>query len=236
MKILIAVIAYNEQDNIITTLKSLVNCGYDIVVIDDGSVDNTHQLVRQLGIDVIRHCVNTNNAMITVSSYLSYAHRKGYDVVCQFDGDGQHLLEELPKIIAPIQANIADYVIGSRFITKNGFQSYFFRRIGINLFSSLVTKIVGERITDITSGFRAYSPMVMEYFDVKYNSELHDTSQLLLLSYYAGARIQEVSVEMKVRAYGESEFNFPRSILYPLTGIICIIGVLIQKRKKVNGF
>ena len=232
MKVLIAVIAYNEEKNIINTLNSLLNTNYDVVVVDDGSTDETWQLVKNLGVNIIRHSVNTSNAMITVTTYLSYAYRNGYDVVCQFDGDGQHLVNELPKIILPITNNTADYVIGSRFVEKNGFQSSFIRRIGIGLFSILITKIVKTNITDATSGFRAYSPLIMEYFDVRYKSELYDTNQLLLLSHYAGARIEEVPVVMKERTYGKSEFGFLRSFLFPFQGIICILGILIQKGTK----
>lgn len=226
-KILVAVIAYNEEDNIRNTLRQLKDISYDIILIDDGSSDNTSNIAKDEGINVIRHCVNTNNAMATVSTYLSYAYRNGYDVVCQFDGDGQHIASELHKIVNPILQGEADYVIGSRFLEKKGFQSFLLRRLGIKFFSWIDSAIIGQNITDITSGFRGYSFKVCEYFDMQYRNELVDTSQLLLLSYFMGAKIKEVPVKMLPREHGVSEFTFLRSILFPLKGIVCVIGVLL---------
>lgn len=232
-KILIAIIAHNEDQNIESAIDDLKDSSceaVDIVVIDDGSIDNTAGVAKDKGIKVISHCLNTNNAMNTVSTYLSYAYRHKYDVVCQFDGDGQHRADQLEFIIEPILKGEADYVIGSRFINKKGFQSTFIRRIGITLFSMINSKLIGKKITDSTSGFRAYSPLIMHYFDRIYKSELYDTNQLLLLSHYAGAIIKEVPVEMKNRIHGSSEFSFLRSLLFPLKGLICLAGVFIQER------
>ena len=230
MKILIAVIAYNEEKNIASVVDDLNsnNFGYDIVVIDNGSHDETISICRRMGIDYVTHCINSGNSMGTVATYFLYAYQEKYDMLCQFDGDGQHLASELPKIIEPLKKGEADYVIGSRFLLKEGFQSYFFRRVGVKLFSMLNSTITGTKITDATSGFRAYGKNVINFFAKYYKHEIIDPNQLLLLSYFMGAKIKEVPVQMRERLHGSSEFNLLNSISFPLKGFIKIMGSLLQ--------
>lgn len=233
MKILIAIIAYNEEKNIRNVIRSLTenNFGYDIVVIDNASSDATAEVCKAMGVDIISHCVNSGSPFGTLTTYFMYAYLNKYDILCQFDGDGQHIAAELPRIIKPIQANEADYVIGSRFIRKEGFQSYFMRRMGIKLFAYLDSLIIGQKVTDVTSGFRAYGKITIEFFAKRYKHEIYDTSQLLLLSDSAGARIKEVPVIMKEREFGLSDFSFGNSIMFILRGFINIIGCILQKHQ-----
>lgn len=231
MKILVSVIAYNEEKNIESTLRDLIehNIGYDIIVIDNGSYDNTAKFCKDMGINVISHCINSGGSGGTATTYFMYAYLKQYDILCQFDGDGQHVASEIPKIINPIQNHEADYIIGSRFITEQGFQSYFFRRLGINLFSYLDSKLIGTKITDATSGFRAYNKKVISFFATYYKHEIYDSNQLLLMSSFSGFKIKEVPVIMNERRFGKSEFNIFNSITFPFKGIINIIGCYLQK-------
>ena len=231
MKILIAIISYNEEMNIKKTIEDLQehNFGYDIVLIDNGSSDNTVEIAKKLGIPVVAHCTNTGASSGVLMSYMLYGYKNNYDILCQFDGDGQHLASELPKIITPVKNKEADYVIGSRFLEKKGFQSYAFRRMGIKLFSAIDSMIIGQKITDMTSGARAYSKKVMKFFAKNYRHEVYDTSQLLILSHFAGAKIKEVPILMRAREYGESEYHFFAALSFPIKGIISIIGTLLQK-------
>jgi glycosyltransferase involved in cell wall biosynthesis len=233
VKTLVAVIAYNEGKNINKTLRDLdaPDRGYDIVVIDNASIDDTAAVCISAGVKILSHCVNTGGAFGTVMTYFQYAYENNYDILCQFDGDGQHIASELSKIIEPIENGEADYVIGSRFIEKEGFQSFFFRKLGIKLFSFLDSLFLGKKVTDVTSGFRAYSKEVIRFFATHYKHEIHDTNQLLLLSHFAGARIHEVPVRMREREHGESEFNFLKALAFPLKGFVNIVGCLLQKRQ-----
>lgn len=233
MRILVSVIAYNEERNLQNTLQSLLdsNGGFDLVVVDNGSSDKTAESARQMGVPVLSHCVNSGSSMGTVTTYFTYAYLSGYDILCQFDGDGQHVAAELPKIIEPVQRGEADYVIGSRFIDKEGFQSTAIRRVGIRLFSWLDSWIIGQTVTDVTSGFRAYSRSVIEFFGRRFRYEIHDTNQLLLLSHFAGARILEVPVGMRERAHGESEYSLVNAATFPLKGLVNIGGTLLQRRQ-----
>jgi glycosyltransferase involved in cell wall biosynthesis len=232
VKTLIAIIAYNEELSIRATLEDLRthNFGFDVVVVDNSSTDRTVEICRQLGLRVIPHCVNSGGAMGTVTTYFQAAYQDGYDCLCQFDGDGQHVAAELPKIVGPIRSGQADYVIGSRFIRKEGFQSTLPRRLGIRLFSHLDSAIMGQRVTDVTSGFRAYSRSVIELFGRAYRFELHDTNQLLLASHFSGARVLEVPVVMRERLHGQSEFDLANAVAYPFLGVVNILGVWLQQR------
>jgi glycosyltransferase involved in cell wall biosynthesis len=233
VKTLVSVIAYNEEPNIRATIEDLRthNCGFDLVVIDNGSHDATATICHDLGVRLVSHCINTGSSMGTVTSYFNFAYDYGYDCLCQFDGDGQHLATELPAIIAPVQRGEADYVIGSRFLAKEGFQSTGPRRIGISSFSWIVSNIVGQKVTDVTSGFRAYSRKVIEFFGAYYRDEVHDTSQLLLLSHFSGARIAEVPIRMRERAHGKSEYGLRAALTFPLMGVVSITGALLQRQQ-----
>jgi glycosyltransferase involved in cell wall biosynthesis len=232
MKILVSVISYNEESNIEATLRDLIdhNFGYDIVVIDNGSRDGTQLICSRIGIPTVRHCVNTGSSVGTLISYFSYAYARGYDVLCQFDGDGQHAAEELPKILAPIAAGEADCVIGSRFLERSGFQSTFFRRLGIRLFSRLFTLVTGQKLTDITSGFRSYDKNVIAFFGHTYRDPIYDSmNQFLLLTFFAGFRIREVPVVMHARRFGVSEFDFMNALAFPLKGLVSFAACLLQR-------
>jgi glycosyltransferase involved in cell wall biosynthesis len=231
MKILINIIAYNEENNILSTINDLKKHGIkcDIAVIDNGSSDMTGEICKKNKIYCIKHCINTGGSMGTVLTYFMNGYRKDYDIICQFDGDGQHLASELTKIIQPIIDGKADYVIGSRFINRIGFQSTFIRRIGIKLFSFLISMMIGQKITDVTSGFRAYNRKVMELYAKRLRMELNDVNQLLLLSHFNGMRIIEVPVVMKERVAGKSEFDIRSSIVFPLKGLVNILGCYLQK-------
>lgn len=239
MKILISVISYNEEDNIERTLKDLIkhNFGYDIILIDNASTDNTRLICKKLNVKYLSHCVNSGGSNGTILSYFIYASKLKYDVLCQFDGDGQHLASELPKIINPIIKDQADIVVGSRFLEKKGFQSHYFRRIGIRLFSFLHKKVTGRNYTDVTSGFRAYGKNAIDIFGEKFKNDLYDgINQFLLIAHYCQLSIIEVPVLMKKREHGRSEFNLRNAFLFPLKGIITFVSCYLQRKQLKNSF
>ena len=131
-RVLVAIIAYNEEQNIRETIQDLIDAdlGYDILLVDNGSHDDTVSIAKEMNIPCVAHFINSGSSAGTLMTYFNYAYRYNYDILCQFDGDGQHIASELPKIVNPIIEGEADYVIGSRFIEKEGFQSYAFRRAG----------------------------------------------------------------------------------------------------------
>lgn len=232
-KILIAVLSFNEAVNIQATLEDLKkhNFGYDVVVIDDGSHDKTAEIAKKNGIPVVSHCINSGNYSNAAMTYFLYAYRNGYDILCQFDGDGQHQAAQLSKIIDPVADGRFDVVIGSRFLEKKGFQSFFLRRIGISMFSKIDSKITGVTLTDVTSGFRSYSRNIINFFGHVYKQELYDnTSQFLLITHYIGGKIGEVAIEMRARQGGTSLFNIWKSVTFPLKGLVIVLGCILQQK------
>jgi len=235
MKILVAIIAYNEAKSIGGVIDDLIehNIGYDIIVVNNGSFDQTKIVCESKKIKTLSHCVNSDiNG--TWKTYLNYAYRNNYDIVCQFDGDGQHLAKELHKILEPIQSKEANQVIGSRFLGTNTFRSSFIRRIGIRLFSYILSSIFKYTIKDITSGFIAFDRRVISFFATYYKSEINDSNQTHLLSFFSGAKIKEVPVEMNIRSHGTSLFNWLNSFVYPFNGLFNIVGCLLLKKEIIK--
>jgi glycosyltransferase involved in cell wall biosynthesis len=233
LKILIAISAFNEERNIKIAIDDLrENFPYgEIVVFDNGSFDGTVSVSKSLGVNVVAHSINSGSSAGVFKSYILYAYYNDFDVILQFDGDAQHVASYLPTILEPIKKGEADFVIGSRFIDKAGFQSTFFRRLGIRLFSFIDSKILKQPVTDVTSGFRALNKKVIYFFARFYKHELFDPSSLLILSHFAGAKIKEVPVQMKPRIHGASEFNFFSSIGFIFSGLINITGSVLQRNE-----
>ena len=237
LKIIVTVIAYNEEKNIKGVLQDLINhnFGYDVVVIDNGSYDQTVDICRSMNIPVVSHCINTGSQFGTINTVFMYAAQHGYDILCQMDGDGQQRASELGKMVEVLKREEADFVIGSRFLENKGFQSYFFRRIGTKLFSFVDSMIIRQKVTDITSGFQAYNRKVINFFSHFYRHEISDANQFLLLSHFARARIKEVPVIMDARQHGKSEFDFFKSLGFVGKSFVNIIGCFLQK-KQINKY
>jgi glycosyltransferase involved in cell wall biosynthesis len=245
MRVLVAVIAFNEEKNIVNVLNELngfrsrYNRGaagahpddvqFDVVVIDNASTDSTDKLVRSMGVPLVRHPINSGGSMGTVLTYFRYADQGQYDVLIQFDGDGQHIAAEIPNILEPIVKGQADYVIGSRYIERKGFQSTAARRFGIRMFNRAIKWACGEQISDSTSGFRAYNRRVINLFARKFPHELTDPIQLLIISKYCGIRIREVPTQMRERLHGFSEFDAIRSLRFVINGMVTVFGCRLQR-------
>jgi glycosyltransferase involved in cell wall biosynthesis len=232
-KLLIIIPAYNEAKIIKRTLKSLRDRialdenYYDVLVIDDGSTDRTYELARKSRIPVVKHC---NNLGIggAVQTGFKYAAENGYDMAVQFDSDGQHKAEEIRTIIKPITENKADVVIGSRFLKKKSYNSHMHRRIGIYLMSLFLSFLIGQRITDESSGFRAVGRNALLYFAKNYPVDYPDAEAILLLK-YKGFRIKEVSVRMNQRMTGKSSISFFRSFHYLFKTMVSIFATILRK-------
>jgi glycosyltransferase involved in cell wall biosynthesis len=242
MRVLIAVIAFNEESNIVRVLSELgsfvqeqsisnQSLQFDVVVVDNASTDSTDHLVRQCGVSLVRHPINNGGSMGTVLSYFRYADQGAYDMVIQFDGDGQHIAAEIPRILGPIVDGSADLVLGSRYLERKGFQSSAVRRVGIGIFNRAIKWSCGEQISDSTSGFRAYNRKVISLFARKFPHELTDPIQLLILSKYAGIRILEVPALMRERIHGVSEFDALRAVRFVIKGLVTVFGCQLQRRQ-----
>lgn len=221
MRILVIVPAYNEEGNLGPLLLKLREHDIDIVVINDCSTDKTIEICKQHSVEFIDLPNNLGIGGAVQTGY-QFAANNNYDIAIQIDGDGQHNPEYIPNIIEPIIAQKADLVIGSRYISKEGFQSSFVRRIGIRHFSHLIKLLLKQTITDPTSGFRACNKSLIHFFAKKYPSDYPEPETIVTLLRNK-RRVIEVPVIMNSRENGESSINKIKAVYYMIKVSLAIL-------------
>jgi glycosyltransferase involved in cell wall biosynthesis len=230
MRILAVVPAFNEHESIPALISEIVATGHDVVVVDDASTDSTEQAARKAGVPVISLSNNLGVGGAVQAGFL-FALRRGYDIVVQVDGDGQHDPQQISTIIGPIIAGEADCVIGSRYHPARPDSNYrtpVFRRMGIRFSTTILWLVTGVRIHDTTSGFRALNRRAVAYFSRKYPSD-HPEAEALLVLHQAGFRIAEVPITMRSRTAGSSLFSLFRAAVYPLRVTVGFLGQAFKR-------
>lgn len=231
---LIIIPAYNEEKNIAKVIQSLNDADetYECLVINDGSRDNTQHEAEASGLATVIQLPANLGIGGAVQTGFKYAFYNDIDYAIQFDGDGQHLASEIPKILAPLQANDVDVCIGSRFVEKTlGFQSTFMRRIGIRIFEWMNRVLIRKKITDSTSGFRAYNKQAIAFLAANYPTDYPEPETVILLG-KNDFRIREVSVEMIERQGGESSISGLKSAHYMVKVILAML--MTAQRQKIR--
>lgn len=236
-KVLLIIPAYNEEENILKTYNSVVKYNknskikYDVIVINDASRDGTEKILVDNNIPHISLIHNLGIGGAVQTGY-KYAYYNDYDVAVQFDGDGQHDVRYVKKIIDPIINGSVDMVIGSRFVENiDTFKSSFMRRFGIRVISSFMKFATGRKIYDTTSGFRACSKEIIYDFSLSYPSEYPEpitTAEILRKKY----KVDEVSVEMNERVGGVSSIRAWKSVYYMLNVCLALLAVKIRRYKR----
>jgi glycosyltransferase involved in cell wall biosynthesis len=230
MRELIIIPAFNEEKNIGAVLAAIASDapGFDVVVVNDGSADATSSAARSFpGVRVIDLPENIGIGGAVQTGFL-YARSRGYGLAVQVDGDGQHLPSEIAKIVAPIRSGEADAVIGSRFLDKTRFPGSPFRRAGIAVFQFVNRALLGERITDSTSGFRAYNRRAIEVLAECYPDDYPEPEAIYILR-RKGLCVREVPVEMRTRAGGKSSITLGRSLYYMIKVNLAILVLILRK-------
>lgn len=227
--ILLIIPAYNEEDNILNTCNQIIKynkenkTNYKIIVINDGSSDNTSKICHENGIPIIDLIQNLGIGGAVQTGY-KYAKYNNFDIAIQFDGDGQHDVKYVADIIKPIINNECNMVIGSRFIDKTSseFKSSRSRRIGINIISFFIKFKTGVKIFDTTSGFRAVDKKIIELFSSSYPTEYPEpiSTVKVIKSKY---KIREVPVKMNKREGGISSITSWKTVYYMINVIISIL-------------
>lgn len=223
MKKLVIIPAYNEQASIRRTVQDIKNNApdFDYIVINDCSTDNTLKVCEDNGIKVLKLPVNLGIGGAVQSGYL-YAYRNGYDVAVQFDGDGQHSAKYLDDMVKTMTENAADMVIGSRFITNEGFQSSFMRRVGIKHFNILIKLLTGEIVTDPTSGMRMVNRDIIKLFSEDYPKDYPEPESVVRII-SMGKKVVETPVIMNERTEGVSSISLGKSIYYMIKVTIAMV-------------
>jgi len=187
--------------------------GLDVVVLDDGSTDATAEVARAAGAYVVRLPFNLGIGA-AVQTGFKFALEHGYDLAVRVDGDGQHDPTELPRLLAVIDRDEADVVVGSRFVAgTDGHRGPRSRRIGIVFFARLVSMLTRQRVTDTTSGFQALNRRGIAIFAADYPHDYPEVEATVMVHKHR-LRLAEVPVRMREREHGESSITTLRSIYY----------------------
>jgi hypothetical protein len=230
-KTLIIVPAYNEEGSIATVVENI--CRHvtkaDILVVDDGSQDRTARKARESGAMVISLPYNMGIGGAVQSGFL-FAKEKGYNFAVQVDGDGQHPSSEIPRLLEALD-NGVDMAIGSRFVQPTGYRPTFTRSLGIKVFSFLVSLIVGKKVYDTTSGFRATSRRAVLLLTETYPHDYPEVEALITL-HRNGMRFVEIPVEMNSRQAGKSSIGAKNAVYYMLKVTLAIFVAIIKRRQR----
>ena len=228
MKTLIVIPAYNEALNIVKTVNDIKQNAPDVdyVVVNEGSKDNTLEVLKEHNFNYIDGFCNLG-LFGAVQTGFKLALLNDYDIVIQFDGDGQHSAKYIQPLIDEIEKG-NDIVIGSRFVTEK--KPFTARMLGSRLIAFSIRLMTGKKITDPTSGFRAYNrACIKDYANDMNNPPEPDTLVYMLRK---NRKIKEVQVQMSEREFGESYLNLMNTIKYMSRMMVSIF--LIQPFRKVK--
>ncbi|KAF1080006.1 MAG: hypothetical protein GQF41_3682 [Candidatus Rifleibacterium amylolyticum] len=229
---------YNEQENIAGVIAEVVALPgeREILVINDGSTDATSMRARETGKAVVIDMPANLGVGGAVQTGLKYAARNNYQYAVKLDGDGQHNPASIDSLLQPLHENNADIVIGSRFITENeGFKSTFWRRAGISVFEFIVRWLTGRRITDATSGLRAYNRSAIEFMEKYYPSFDYPEPEEIILACKNQLRLQEIPVVMRERRSGMSTISSAMSIYFMLKVTLSMLFISLRSPEKKEG-
>lgn len=238
-KVLIIIPAHNEEANIRRVMDACKNkCrNCDFLVVNDCSQDQTEAILHEENVAYISLPINLGIGGAIQAGY-RYARKNNYDIAIQVDGDNQHDVSYIDDMLRLLEKGEADIVIGSRFIRKEGFQSSATRRLGINFLSLLILLCTGEKIYDVTSGFRAVNRYFIDFYADSYPDDYPEPEAIVAAVMHKG-KIKEIPVIMHERDGGKSSITFKRSVYYmikvSLAIIICRISFGIRRGTRDAG-
>lgn len=209
-ELVILVPAWNEEQviaDVLTEIRAVLGSRADVVVISDGSTDNTADIARRAGAVVLDLPLNLGVGGAMRTGYL-YAWRHGYDYAVQLDADGQHVPGEIDALLQAARSEDADLVIGARFAGKGDYEVRGPRQWAMKMLSVVLTRVCSTRLTDTTSGFKLAGRRAIGLFAREYPAEyLGDTIEALVIAARSGLRIIQVPVVMRPRAGGTPSHN-----------------------------
>jgi len=222
--------AFNEAANLPRVAADLRRAtpDADVLVVDDGSTDETATVIDRLGLRAIRlrHRVGVGGA---VRAGLRYALRLGYDVVVRVDGDGQHQAADVARLVEPILAGRADAAIGVRPIGPAPDGRPSLRSASLRLLAWAISVLAGHRVTDPTSGFWAFGPRAVRLLATHYPSGYSEPELRLLVS-RNGLRIEEVPVGMRPRLGGRTSLTLARTSHALARTLLALVVVPLRSR------
>jgi glycosyltransferase involved in cell wall biosynthesis len=221
--------ALNEEETIARVIDELrsFDPGFEIVVVDDGSVDQTAAIASSSGVHVIRLPFNIGIGG-AVQTGFRYAYENGFELAVQVDGDGQHDPSQLPRIVEPLLDGRSDVVVGSRFASSSGYRPSVPRLAGIRLFAWITSLLIGQRVTDTTSGFRAVNRHGIALFARDYPHDYPEV-EATVMAFKHRLRLCEVPVQMRERLGGQSSITALGSAYYMVKVLLALFVGLFRR-------
>jgi len=234
-RVLVLVPAWNEERNVGATVREIRDTGpqFDVVVIDDGSTDETAAVARAAGAVVLSLPFNlgVGGAMRTG---FAYAQRLGYGRAIQVDADGQHDPADIVSVLAGLSR--ADIAIGARFAEVGDYSVRGPRRWAMVVLAKVVSRVAGTRLTDVTSGFRAANARAIDQYVRYYPEEyLGDTLDSLVAAVHAGLTVTQVPVAMRPRAFGRPSQGALGATVYLLRSSFALTLALMRRAVRRPG-
>ncbi len=222
--------AFNEAGSIKRVVDEIraFDPAFEVVVVDDGSRDETSAVAADCGAHVVRLPFNLGIGG-AVQTGFRYAWEHGFDLAVRVDGDGQHDPAELGALVEPLLADEADIVVGSRFVERgDGYRSSVSRRVGIAVLARAVSLLVRQRVTDPTSGFQALNRHAIRLFAADYPHDYPEVEATVMLFKHR-LRLLEVPVAMRRRESGRSSIGTVAAVYYMVKVLLAIFVALFRK-------
>lgn len=228
IKKLFVVPAFNEGENIANVIRDLLTMASpdEILIINDGSTDNTLEVVQSHSVHCIDFTINLGVSAVLLAGF-NFALRHGAQMVIQFDGDGQHIADQAEKIAEPIINEECDIAIGAR-STEFWSSSSLPRKLGGRLISKVLKFFTGKQFSDPTSGFRAYSLKAISCFSENFPDEYPEVESIILAEKF-GLSIKEINVVMGPRLGGHSSITFFGSWYFMVKTLLASIIMTLRK-------
>jgi glycosyltransferase involved in cell wall biosynthesis len=198
-----------------------------ILVVDDGSRDDTARSARSAGALVVSHPFNMGYGVAIQTGY-KYGVAQGYDYLVQIDGDGQHDPAFIPTLLEPLATGETDFVIGSRFLEPGSYTPPLLRRLGMGFFRAIIRLVTGERVTDPTSGYQAFNAEVARFFATEVFPCDYPDADMLIMLHLAHFRIRELPVRMYANDQGVSMHRGLKPLYYVFKMLLSILVTLMR--------
>jgi glycosyltransferase involved in cell wall biosynthesis len=228
-RVLVVIPAWNERDSVGWVVRD-VRTRYpdvDVLVVDDGSGDDTSAVATDAGAAVCRLPINLGVGGAMRAGY-RYALRREYDAVVQVDADGQHDVAYLPDLVACLDQ--ADVVVGARFAGEGHYAARGPRRWAMRLLALVLSYLAHQSLCDVTSGFRAVNRRGIRLFAAHYPAEyLGDTVESLVIAVRTGCTVTQVPVAMRLRTSGRASQSTLRSVLYLARAVVALALALVRR-------
>lgn len=229
-RVLVVMPAWNEAETVGSTVREVLSLNeqFDVLVVNDGSTDNTAAVAADAGATVLQLPFNLGVGGAMRAGF-KYAVRLGYDRVIQVDADGQHDPTDIRRVLDGLEH--ADISIGARFSTRGAYKVSGPRKWAMQVLAAVISSLAGTRLTDVTSGFRAANRRALNQYLDHYPAEyLGDTIDSLVVAIRSGCRVTQVPVEMRVRQGGKPSHNPLKAGIYLGRSIFALLFALTRKK------